>query len=262
MAADQEPDQEAKGTKADPEASPAESADGKGKPTKAADPAASIQWQSQTPDGNVLLSLPWEIFVLGVSILSIVNLTLLVLLRNDSVEQVVVFMDLVLVLIFALDLLRRLHIATDRRAYMIHGWGWLDAISVIPMLRIARLLRIARVYRVVKRMGGGRAAFRVFFRDRATGGLLLVMLIAIIVLEFGSLAILAVEIQDPDGNIKDAGDALWYTLVSMSTVGYGDRYPVTSLGRLIGSGIIIVGVGVFGTLTGFLANAFLAPRKD
>ena len=47
----------------------------------------------------------------------------------------------------------------------------------------------------------------------------------------------------------------------MSTVGYGDRYPVTNLGRVIGAVIIIVGVGLFGTMTGFLANAFLAPKK-
>ena len=75
------------------------------------------------------------------------------------------------------------------------------------------------------------------------------------------MAILAVELRDPAGNIKTASDALWYSLVTMSTVGYGDQYPVTNLGRVIGAVIIIVGVGLFGTITGFLANAFLAPRK-
>jgi voltage-gated potassium channel len=69
-----------------------------------------------------------------------------------------------------------------------------------------------------------------------------------------------VEARDPAGNIKTASDALWYSLVTMSTVGYGDRYPVTNPGRLIGSVIIIVGVGLFGTITGFLANAFLSPK--
>lgn len=58
-----------------------------------------------------------------------------------------------------------------------------------------------------------------------------------------------------------AGDALWYLVATMSTVGYGDLYPVTDAGRLIGT-LIIVGVAVFGTLTGFLANAFLAPRRE
>ena len=87
------------------------------------------------------------------------------------------------------------------------------------------------------------------------------MFVAILMWEFGSLAILAVEVRSPAGNIKTASDALWYSLVTMSTVGYGDQFPVTNLGRVIGSFIILVGVGLFGTITGFLANAFLAPRK-
>ena len=62
-----------------------------------------------------------------------------------------------------------------------------------------------------------------------------------------------------EGKIESAQDAIWYVLVTMSTVGYGDFYPVTDPGRIIGSLIILVGVGVFGTLTGFLANAFLSP---
>jgi voltage-gated potassium channel len=88
-----------------------------------------------------------------------------------------------------------------------------------------------------------------------------VLLVAILVLEFGSLAMLAVESSDPEANIRTASDAVWYLLVTMSTVGYGDLYPVTAGGRIIGSLIIVVGVGVFGTLTGFLANAFLAPSE-
>ena len=61
-------------------------------------------------------------------------------------------------------------------------------------------------------------------------------------------------------NITSASDALWYTLVTISTVGYGDQYPVTNAGRLIGTVVIVVGVGIFGTFTGYLANLFLGPR--
>jgi voltage-gated potassium channel len=49
--------------------------------------------------------------------------------------------------------------------------------------------------------------------------------------------------------------------VTISTVGYGDQYPVTNAGRVVGTLIVVVGVGIFGTFTGYLANAFLAPRR-
>ena len=225
------------------------------------DPATDIPWQSQTPDGQVLLGLPWEIFVLGVAILSIVNLALALIVRNPDLDQVISVSDGIYIAIFAVDFVRRWKVATDPRAYFTKGKGWLDFISIIPLLRIARVLRIVRVARMLQRMGGPGPAIRAFFADRAAGGLLLVILIALVVFEYGSLAVLAAERADPDANIVTAGDSMWYTIVTMSTVGYGDQYPVTELGRLFGAAIIFVGVGVFGTLTGFLANAFLAPRK-
>lgn len=81
-------------------------------------------------------------------------------------------------------------------------------------------------------------------------------------LQFGSLSILAVERKADGANVTSASDALWYTVVTISTVGYGDQFPVTNAGRLIGILIIVVGVGVFGTFTGYLANLFLGPSKS
>ncbi len=113
----------------------------------------------------------------------------------------------------------------------------------------------------MRRLGGPIKGLKAFFSNRAAGGLLSVLLVAILVFEFGSLAILWVESGAENANIETAADAVWYLLVTMSTVGYGDYFPVTDAGRVIGGLIIVVGVGVFGTLTGFLANAFLAPRE-
>jgi voltage-gated potassium channel len=172
---------------------------------------------------------------------------------------VFIIMDVLLTFVFLLDFSRRLVVARDPKAYLTKGYGWIDAIAAFPVVRILRVLRIVRMLRVMRRLGGPLKAFRAFFSNRAAGGLLSILLVALLVLEFGSLAILWAEGRSPDANITTASDALWYLLVTMSTVGYGDYFPVTDLGRLIGSLIIIVGVGVFGTLTGYLANAFLAP---
>jgi voltage-gated potassium channel len=59
-------------------------------------------------------------------------------------------------------------------------------------------------------------------------------------------------------NIKDAEDAIWWSISTMTTVGYGDRYPVTAEGRLVAGLLMVAGVGLFGTLSGFLAAWFVA----
>lgn len=219
-----------------------------------------VEWVKQQDNGEVLLSPAWEVFILGISILSVLNLVLVVIVRSPHLDQVFVIMDSILTFVFLIDLTRRLVVARDRRAYLTTGYGWVDVIAAFPILRILRVLRIVRVLRVMQRLGGPVMALKAFFSNRAAGGLLSVLLVAILVLEFGSLAILAIEDSHPKSNIDSASDAVWYLLVTMSTVGYGDHYPVTDGGRIIGAFIIVVGVGVFGTLTGFLANAFLAPR--
>ena len=223
------------------------------------DRAQRIPWLSQTRNGQVLLSPSWEVFILGVSILSVVNLFLVVLIGNPDIELVVVVMESVLTVVFVADIARRLVVADDDRAYLVKGAGWVDLLSIVPILRIFRLLRIYRASRVLQRLGGPAQALRAYFSDKAAGGLLSVILIAILVVEFGSLLILWVERGAADANIVTAQDAVWYLLVTISTVGYGHFFPVTDAGRLIGSLIILVGVGVFGTLTGFLANLFLSP---
>jgi voltage-gated potassium channel Kch len=73
--------------------------------------------------------------------------------------------------------------------------------------------------------------------------------------------VLSAEQGAPDANITNASSALWWDFVTITTVGYGDRYPVTNAGRLVGVFVMIAGVGLFGTLSGFLANTFLSPPK-
>ena len=81
----------------------------------------------------------------------------------------------------------------------------------------------------------------------------------IIVLEVTGASVYYAEAPDPNANIVTAGDAIWWGLVTITTVGYGDQYPVTELGRIIGTFLLFAGVGLFSVITGFIANAFLAP---
>ena len=158
------------------------------------------------------------------------------------------------------DFTYRLLTAPSRTGYFFRLFGWADLLASLPFqqLKILRVFRLVRVFRLLREYGVRNIA-RSLIQDRAGSALLILLLMGILVLEFGSLWILDVEQNAPGANITTASDALWYTIVTISTVGYGDRYPVTNEGRVIGSLIIIVGVGIFGTFTGYLANLFLAP---
>jgi voltage-gated potassium channel len=205
----------------------------------------------------------YEIFIGGLSVLSLVNIVLLALLRDEGLQTVVYAIDVLLSIVFLIDFLARLRRAPSRLDYVFRQFGWADLLASLPFpqVKILRVFRLVRVARLLRRYGAGNIA-RSLLRDRAGSALLSLLFIAVLVLEFGSLTILHVEKSAPEANITTASDALWYVVVTMSTVGYGDVFPVSNAGREIGTFIIVVGVGIFGTLSGYLANLFLAPRKE
>ena len=205
----------------------------------------------------------YEIFIGALSVLSLVNIVLFELLRDPATQDVVRTIDAVLSLVFLIDFLVRLRRAPSRSDYFFRNFGWADLLASLPFpqAKILRIFRLIRVSRLLRRYGAKNIG-RSLIKDRAGSALLTLLLVGILVLEFGSLTMLALEKNAPDSNITTASDALWYVIVTMSTVGYGDQYPVSKAGRELGTFIIVVGVGIFGTLTGYLANLFLAPRKD
>ncbi|MET0811455.1 MAG: ion transporter [Microbacterium sp.] len=205
----------------------------------------------------------YEIFIGILSLLSIANLVLVYALQGDAALQTVLsVMNGLFSAIFLGDFIYRMATAESATRYFFRGFGWADLLASLPFpqLKVLRVFRLLRVYRLMREVGP-RQVFATLIHDRANSTLMTLLLMGVLVLQFGSLGILWVE-EDADGaNITSASDALWYTLVTISTVGYGDQFPVTNAGRLIGTLIIVVGVGIFGTFTGYLANLFLGPSR-
>ncbi len=164
--------------------------------------------------------------------------------------------------IFFADFCYRFFTTASKSGYFFRGFGWADLLASLPFPQV-KIFRIFRVWRVIRlsKTFGMRNLLREFIDHRAENALLTVVFLVICVIEFGSLSMLTAESKSPNANITDASDAVWYTYVTITTVGYGDRYPVTNEGRLIGILIMTAGVGLFGTLSGFLANVFLSPGK-
>jgi voltage-gated potassium channel Kch len=204
----------------------------------------------------------YEIFVGVLSVLSIVNIVPLYAVDDPNLDTVLYAMNWLLSAIFVADFTYRLFTAESKSRYFFRQFGWADLLASLPFqqVKILRIFRLLRVFRLLRAYGIKNIG-RSLLGDRAGSALLMLLLMGILVLEFGSLEILHIEQDSPGANITTASDALWYNIVTISTVGYGDRYPVTNEGRVVGSLIIVIGVGIFGTFTGYLANLFLAPKK-
>lgn len=145
---------------------------------------------------------------------------------------------------FAVDYVARLYLATDRRQWFVRHL--LDlAVVALPLLRPLRLLRLFVLVAVLQKAIGGAIRGRVIIYT-ACGVVLLVYV--------ASLAILDVERYVPGSKITTFGDALWWSITTVTTVGYGDLSPVTGMGRVIAVTLMIGGISLVGVVTATLAS--------
>lgn len=180
-----------------------------------------------------------------------------------EVSRVLQFVDFGVCIVFLVDFVVRFRAAKSKLAFM--KWGWIDLLASIPavhLLRWGRLLRLVRVLRILRGLRSLRLFSRLIFAHRTRGGVASVALIAFLVITFSSIGILICEEHAPNANIHNAEDAVWWSVTTVTTVGYGDKYPVTQTGRVIAMILMVSGVGLFGTLSGIVATFFLGESDE
>jgi len=163
---------------------------------------------------------------------------------------------------FFIEFCIRFKKADDKLRFM--RWGWIDLVSCIPMidvLRVGRLLRLIRLLRIVRAFRSTKNFVDHIFANKAQGAFTSVSVIAILLVIFSAIGILQVE-TDPNSNIKTAEDAIWWAYVTITTVGYGDKFPVATEGRIIAAILMTAGVGLFGTFTAYVASWFVTENKQ
>jgi voltage-gated potassium channel len=149
---------------------------------------------------------------------------------------------------FAADYLVRLRLAADRWRFV--RAHWLDLLAVaVPLLRPLRLLRLVATLMLVGRRA--RMASQIRLTTYVAGAVVGLLM-------FGSLAVLSVERDAPNGNIRTLGDAVWWSFTTMTTVGYGDHAPTTGLGRMLAVGLMLSGIALLGVVTANIAAWFIA----
>lgn len=218
-------------------------------------------FEQESPD--VATNLTFELFIQVVTVITLFLLVGIYLLPlPDQVVQVLLTADYMIAAIFLLDFLRSLYLARNKASYMLHG-GWVDLLGSLPGAPLLRLLRIARMVRSwrMMRRNTPREIWQQARAQLAESSLFVVFLVILVVIILGSSLVVMAESTSPDANIKTGYQAVWWTFVTMATVGYGDYTPVTGQGRVVAVFVMITGVGFFGVLSSFLASTFINSRR-
>ena len=181
---------------------------------------------------------------------------------SPEVQKILMQIDNFICIIFLIDFFYRFYKAPNKLNFL--KWGWIDFISSIPFidfLRVGRLLRLLRLLRILRAFKSVKHIAEHVYKDKSKGLLSTVAVIAFLMVLFSSVTILQVETA-PNSNIKTAEDALWWSYTTLTTVGYGDRYPVTTEGRLIAAVLMTTGVGLCGTFAGYIASILMSKKED
>jgi voltage-gated potassium channel len=150
------------------------------------------------------------------------------------------------------DMVVRLRLAADRRRFLrTHLFDLL--VLALPLLRPLRTLRLVAILLVMHRRTVSATRLKLSTYVGGTAALLVFVT---------SLSVLDVERRNPHGNITTFLDAVWWTMTTLSTVGYGDHYPVTVEGRVMAMILMVCGVGLLGFITGSLASWFIDRFSD
>lgn len=205
---------------------------------------------------------PINIIVFFLSVYVIVALIATVCFKLPTeVKRLLQDIDKGVCVVFFIDFLHRFFAAKSKKEYM--KWGWIDLISSIPMsafFQVGRIFRIFQLLRVIRAIRELRLLSQHFFHNRVKSAFASAAIIAFSMIVFCAIAMLQVEHDAPDSKIKTAEDALWWAYVTITTVGYGDKVPVTTEGRMIAAMLMTVGVGLFGTFTAYVASWFVEKK--
>jgi len=182
---------------------------------------------------------------------------------STRVERAMLALDWIIWGVFAAELTIRTYLAPRRLAYL--RQHWFDVLIVaLPFLRSLRLVQSARALRVLR---GVRALVYVLraahtmseiVARRGVQGVLLFALGALI----ASAVVITFAERDSGGSIDGLGTAVWWAFTTVTTVGYGDTYPVTLIGRGVATFLMLIGIGLFGVLTANVAAYFVESTRD
>ena len=202
----------------------------------------------------------WDWLVLVVASVSL----LLVILETfvhvpPAALSVLRTVDTVSCLVFLADVFVRWR--REKFAANYWRWAWLDVLASIPFEPAFRSLQAIRIYRFIRLIRVLRKLNAVTSGTSLNEKLLALPGVALVMVLFSTMLIVEVERGAPNATILTGGDALWWALTTVTTVGYGDTFPVTGEGRMIASVLMLVGIALFGSMSAIVTSKLILPRE-
>lgn len=201
-----------------------------------------------------------ELVVLVLSLYSLGALTAELLLPLDPETRALLHrVDDFICAVFLLDFGVHWALAPSKAAFW--RMGWIDLLSSIPEIGWLRWGRLFRVFRIMRALRSFQAVYAHLAAERAKGTFVMVGLMSVVAVLSATIAVFEFERTAPGSNIHSAGDALWWAFATITTIGYGDHFPVTLAGRIVAVVLVVFGLSFFGTFTAYVASFFLEKTQ-
>ena len=226
----------------------------------------SVVIDSDTPTGR-----NFDLFIQFCIVLSLISFSVETI-KNLSENTIIIlnWIELVTVTIFTAEYLLRIWLTTHRLGYIFSFFGLIDLIAILPFylssgvdLRSIRVLRLMRLFRILK-LANYSNALQTFQRayNHIKAELTVFGVFSILILYISSLGIYIFENEAQPEQFGSIFDALWWSIVTLTTVGYGDAFPITVGGKIFTSLIVTIGLGIIAVPTGLFASALSKTIKE
>lgn len=213
----------------------------------------------------------FDLFIQALIILSLVSFSIETLPDlSENAKRILRITETITVIIFSIEYLLRLFVADKKLKFVFSFYGLIDLFAILPFyiargidlrsIRVFRLFRLFRVFKIFRYSNAINRFKNAFIKIKEE---LIIFLIATGFLLFiASVGIYHFENTAQPEQFKSVFHCLWWAVATLSTVGYGDIYPITVGGKIFTSIIIIIGIGIIAVPTGLLASALTETIKD
>lgn len=219
----------------------------------------NIVEETETKAGRI-----FDIFIQSLIIISLISFSIETLPDlNDPFKKILSIIEIVTVVIFTVEYLLRIAVADNKLKFIFSFYGLIDLLAILPFyvtsgidLRSVRLFRLFRLFRIFKVLRYSKAIKR--FRKAFIAvkeELVLFMIATAFMLYASAVGIYYFENVAQPENFKSVFDGLWWATATLTTVGYGDVYPITVGGKIFTFFILLIGLGIVAVPTGLIASA-------